>query len=97
MTYMENTQQMQKPDVGSRLANGATVIAYTHLHDGGDGFRPHGIVLAMRGPGYHPYVVWRTYEGAPGQDEWECEVGNYFSNLGDALNCFTDRPSLVTG
>jgi hypothetical protein len=79
------------PAPGDTLANGATVISYTHKHDGDVATMPYGVILAMRpGVRHDPYVVWSLCAFQASDGVWYCGGGHYFTNLGDALNMFAD-------
>jgi len=72
------------------LANGAEVFAYHHQHDGGNGYRPHGIVICKWREG--EWVTWRAYRTEDGV--WQAEQGRYFFDPAEAMDDFKDRAGI---
>lgn len=67
------------PAIGSRLANGARVVA---THDKGNGV----VVIFAAMPGApQPYVTWEATSG--GGTYW----GHYFSDFGEAIVDYSER------
>lgn len=84
------------PVLGERLPNGATVVHYTHLDDGGDGWYPNGVVLASTfdHPIYrfHKPEPWVTWNAAFHPDgKWDCGNGHYFADFFEALDDYRKR------
>ena len=83
------------PQPLDRLANGATVVSYTHKADlvPGD-FAAHGVVLAITGS---EYAVWNAYSHNPDSGEpWLCDSGDYSFSFIRATETYMRRAGLNT-
>lgn len=74
------------------LTNGATVVAYTEQHPGGNGYRRHGIALCAYKHGIGDWVTWRVIKDENG--DWFAESGNYHMNVIDATADYRERARL---
>lgn len=79
--------------VGTVISVGRTVISYTHQHSGGQGMYPHGVCIAYKGEGHHPYVVWTAiYDD--NRQVWFAEDGDYCVNITEATERYNARGGL---
>lgn len=61
-------------------ASGAIIVSYTHKSDGGNGYKPHGLVLCFIPGNYQEFVTWNVYKDNDerGDNLWHAEAGHYF-------------------
>lgn len=74
---------------GTIIDNGAEVITFHNLHNGGNGMIPHGVVLCHWYNRTFPYVVWLL-----DTENLTATNGHYFRTLDEAADYF-DRWSEV--
>lgn len=82
--------QVPKPKFGDQLRNGAIVIAYKHISNGGANWYPHGIVLARKRHGIGEFVTWTCIYDV-NQDYWFCEGGRYAQDIVEAAKDYEKR------
>lgn len=73
----------------TELDNGASVLAFTQTHPGGNGYRPHGVALCYWSSSLHPYVTWTVFLNDEGT--WSAEQGHYFMNKEQAVMDYFKR------
>lgn len=79
-------QEITLPEFGDKLPNGATVISYSHVEDGGRGWLPNGIVLCYTG---REFVTWLLACNERG--EWHAECGHYYPSIVSAASDYESR------
>jgi hypothetical protein len=88
--YMGVVDLSKGPEKLAGGASSAVVLAYTHQHGGGNGMRPHGVVLCFLPNNYDPFVTWRAYYDAE-RKVWYAELGHYCRSIFTAVADYADR------
>lgn len=70
------------------LANGATVLHYTELHPGGNGWKRNGLAVCYWTTNQE-FVTWRVY--TDDSNVWLAESGCYYPTLREAIQSYLER------
>lgn len=74
-------------------ATGAIILSYTHVSDGGNGYKPNGLVLCFLANNHDHFVTWNVYKDndVGGDNLWHAEAGHYFRSVIDAVDSYKNR------